>query len=977
MPNKKNGFTLVELLVTIVILGIITGLSIPLIRNIQSSHEKRQYETYRDSLEYASKIYLDSYEEDLFGHDDIGCAIVSYQQMKGKKLVKDIPIDGVSCDTSETFVKIIKFDGQYTYQSKISCGTVKEDGSVSKEVEIPEGNVIDSTYCGLTVDTRIRFNFTPENSPIPNVKRKNIKLVIDSNTGINSQPIIQYAFSDTEDLSHMVTEWKRLDLNIPSKKKQKAVILSGNTVKVSSDFITPKNYSGKLYLVLKIGRLQDLGGNNWTNTDNDIVSSGYYAVDNQAPQLNDSEIKYSKPFHRKVTPTLDFKATDNLTSESDLRMCISQDTATDTCSKNITYIKNKTHNWVTYNKNKVLPVMENASNGENHNIFISVADQAGNYVTQQFVYYQSLSDYSITYNLDGGIHGASHPEIVDFGEEFTVSYPSKTVTPKFVNDVGATIDYSSSTVSKSGEQVPYTFSGWNISGMDESTHTFGSRTSNNIEESSVLETQFKNLRETSNGVLFEATWTPPKIVLPKVYKTGNTCKWKSTGNYEWDSGGKYTPIAVGGATARTITASCSPNTYIISYDSNGGSGTMSRTSCVYGNTCNLRNNTFTKTGYEFNGWYTAASGGNKVTSLTVTQNTTVYAHWKPKEYSITYDVKGGINPATNPVKYTVNTDTFTISNPTKSGYIFAGWTGSNGANPEKTVKILKGSTGNKHYTANWESNVNCKLKVSGTKGNNNWYVSDVTISFESKTGTKYGIGTSPTPNYNSVSSTTMKNDGTKTYYGYVKNGASEDKCSITVKRDAKKPTCSADDNTTWKNSRVTVFWGCSDSTSGCITENVGSITLNDKGVAYGYLSEIKGKGSYTITDNAGNSRDCPYKDVNVYYDTLEPPCDIGYEETSNYYYAIKINDWDRAGADKEAVYIGPSTKNPKTFTEKIYNTELSGTAGTLYAYERDEAGNYCTRTVKYSKYNLAGYTRVGTSDYYYQKLSPTVYQGPK
>ena len=57
MMNKKNfGFTLVELLVTIVILGIITGLSIPLIRNVQSSHEKRQYETYRDSLEYASKI---------------------------------------------------------------------------------------------------------------------------------------------------------------------------------------------------------------------------------------------------------------------------------------------------------------------------------------------------------------------------------------------------------------------------------------------------------------------------------------------------------------------------------------------------------------------------------------------------------------------------------------------------------------------------------------------------------------------------------------------------------------------------------------------------------------------------------------------------------------------------------------------------------------------------------------------------------
>lgn len=631
--NKKNfGFTLVELLVTIVILGIITGLSIPLIRNVQSSHEKRQYETYRDSLEYASKIYLDSYEEDLFGHDDIGCAIVSYQQMKGKNLVKDIPIAGVSCDTSETFVKIIKFEGQYTYQSKISCGTVKEDGSVSKEVEIPEGNVIDSTYCGLTVDTRIRFNFTPENSPIPNVKRKNIKLVIDSNTGINSQPIIQYAFSDTEDLSHMVTEWKRLDLNIPSKKKQKAVILSGNTVKVSSDFITPKNYSGKLYLVLKIGRLQDLGGNNWTNTDNDIVSSGYYAVDNQAPQLNDSIIKYSEPVHRKVTPTLDFKATDNLTSESDLRMCISQDTATDTCSKNITYIKNKTHNWVTYNKNKVLPVMENASNGENHNIFISVADQAGNYVTQQFIYYQSPSDYSITYNLDGGTHGSSHPEVVDFDEEFTVSHPTKNVTLTFVNDVGATIDYSSSTVSKSGEQVPYTFSGWNISGMDTSTHVIGSGTSNNIEESNVLETKFKHLRETSNGVLFDATWSSPHIVLPKVTKTASKCMWTSTGNYEWESGGTYTPSSSAGATARTFTASCSPNTYTISYNYNGGTAPSSGVpnSYIYG-TGGTINGKPTRTSYTFNGWSfnsnLSSPAFSKTISKTDTGNKNLYAKW--------------------------------------------------------------------------------------------------------------------------------------------------------------------------------------------------------------------------------------------------------------------------------------------------------------------------------------------------------------
>ena len=65
MNYKKNAFTLVELLVTIVILGIITGFSIPLIRNIRSAQEKKQYETYRTSLSYASKVYADSFSEDL------------------------------------------------------------------------------------------------------------------------------------------------------------------------------------------------------------------------------------------------------------------------------------------------------------------------------------------------------------------------------------------------------------------------------------------------------------------------------------------------------------------------------------------------------------------------------------------------------------------------------------------------------------------------------------------------------------------------------------------------------------------------------------------------------------------------------------------------------------------------------------------------------------------------------------------------
>jgi general secretion pathway protein G len=60
MKNNK-GFTLVELLVVIVILGIVTGLSIPLLRNVRENNEKKEYSTYMDTLEYSAKLYIDSY----------------------------------------------------------------------------------------------------------------------------------------------------------------------------------------------------------------------------------------------------------------------------------------------------------------------------------------------------------------------------------------------------------------------------------------------------------------------------------------------------------------------------------------------------------------------------------------------------------------------------------------------------------------------------------------------------------------------------------------------------------------------------------------------------------------------------------------------------------------------------------------------------------------------------------------------------
>ena len=73
-------------------------------------------------------------------------------------------------------------------------------------------------------------------------------------------------------------------------------------------------------------------------------------------------------------------------------------------------------------------------------------------------------------------------------------------------------------------------------------------------------------------------------------------------------------------------------------------------------------------------------------------------------YEITYDLDGGQPTKDNPSNYTAETETFTLNNPTKTGYTFTGWTGTDLDNPKTEVIIAKGSTGNREYKANWQQN---------------------------------------------------------------------------------------------------------------------------------------------------------------------------------------------------------------------------------------------------------------------------------
>lgn len=73
-------------------------------------------------------------------------------------------------------------------------------------------------------------------------------------------------------------------------------------------------------------------------------------------------------------------------------------------------------------------------------------------------------------------------------------------------------------------------------------------------------------------------------------------------------------------------------------------------------------------------------------------------------YSITYDLDDGEVANANPTEYTVETETFTLNNPTREGYTFIGWSGTGIDGTAMVVTVEKGSEGDRAYKANWQIN---------------------------------------------------------------------------------------------------------------------------------------------------------------------------------------------------------------------------------------------------------------------------------
>lgn len=201
--------------------------------------------------------------------------------------------------------------------------------------------------------------------------------------------------------------------------------------------------------------------------------------------------------------------------------------------------------------------------------------------------------------------------------------------------------------------------------------------------------------------------------LPVPRRKGYTCTgWKDAAG-KVTAGSAYT--VPGDADASfTLTAVWQAKEYKVIFNRNNGSGTMGQQTLTYDASSALSPNRFTRSGYSFAGWNTAADGSGTsyadqaaVKNLADSGTFTLYAQWKPVTCSVSFDPNGGTLADSAPRSRTVTFDAvygkdgdFPV--PERKRYTFLGWfTAKEGGTQVRTDMRVDQASSHSLY-AHWE-----------------------------------------------------------------------------------------------------------------------------------------------------------------------------------------------------------------------------------------------------------------------------------
>lgn len=432
-------------------------------------------------------------------------------------------------------------------------------------------------------------------------------------------------------------------------------------------------------------------------------------------------------------------------------------------SKNIKTTVDSGSGWSTTNQVKIASYTAEFTRGTAAKTYWCAAklidvDRVGGTMTAKTSYtIPALAKYTVSYSANGG-SGAPSSQTKYYGKALTLSTTKPTRTG-------------------------YTFLGWSTSSTATSA-TWAAGGSYTTNASDTLYAVWKANTYTitynanggsgapSNQNYTYASSGTITLSSTKPTKTGYTfVKWNTKSD---GSGTSYNP---GGTFNRynsstTLYAIWQINTYTVSYNANGGSGSPSSQTKTYGKDLTLSTTKPTRTGYTFQGWGTSASdtsvdyaaGGTYKANAAIT----LYAIWKANTYTLTLNANGG-SVSQSSFTLTYNSGNYYGINawlPVRTGYTFLGW-------------YTSASGGTQVYNASGM----CTNEGTYWKGNTciyagnytlyaHWQINQYTLTVKPNGGTWNGSGTASTftQNYNTTVSIPVPVWQGHTFTGWTLSG---------------------------------------------------------------------------------------------------------------------------------------------------------------------------------------------------------------
>ncbi|WKY48015.1 InlB B-repeat-containing protein [Eubacteriaceae bacterium ES3] len=330
------------------------------------------------------------------------------------------------------------------------------------------------------------------------------------------------------------------------------------------------------------------------------------------------------------------------------------------------------------------------------------------------------TDYTITYNLDAGKNNLRNPRSYNIeSPTITFSNPTKSgytfggwyTDPDLTNPITEIPLGSTGDVEVWAKWIPL---GYNIIyNLDGGTNSPENPVAYNSETPTIT---FADASK--SGYIFEGWYTEAELINP------------------------ITEIPQGATGDVEVWAKWTADINTISYDNNGGTGTIEDTSGATDSIVALSDgNGFTRTGYSLASWNTSDDGsgtsytlGSSITMPPV--DVTLYAIWAPFGYNIIYHLNGGINNPSNPLTYYIETPTITFVNPSKTGYTFGGWY-TDAELTNAITQIPQGSTGDVDVWAKWTANIN---HISYNNAGGTGFIADTTGATDSTVTLSNGSG---------------------------------------------------------------------------------------------------------------------------------------------------------------------------------------------------------------------------------------------